>query len=343
VPRQVRAVAPVRICDLGGWTDTWFAGHGVVCNIAVSPGAEVRAVTHETGSLPARVVLDVEQFGDRYGIDPDARLPGKHPMLEAAIAAASLPPDHDLEVAVRCALPAGSAVGTSAAILVALLGALDGLTPGRASPSDLANSAHRIETQELGLQSGVQDQLAAAHGGINRIEIDAYPHARVEPVALPEPVRRALQARLLLVYLGRPHDSSTVHEHVIEMLERDPELDRRLEPLRAAARRGADALAVGDLDAYGDAMVQNTEAQSALHPELVGSDARRVIEIARRHEASGWKVNGAGGMGGSVSVLGPVDAAGQADLVTELQRADRPWQLLPVRLERRGLCVETSP
>jgi D-glycero-alpha-D-manno-heptose-7-phosphate kinase len=328
------------MCDLGGWTDTWFAGHGVVCNVAISPGAEVRVTTHTRGSLPARVMLDVEQFGDRYGIDPDGASPGRHPLLEAGVAAAALPADCDIEIGVRCSLPAGSAVGTSAAIVVAMLGALDALTPGRASASELAASAHRVETVELGLQSGVQDQLAAAHGGINRIDIEQFPRARVEPVTVPEPARRALQERLLLVYLGRPHHSSTVHEQVIALLERDPDLDRLLEPLRAAARRGATALASGDLEAYGDALVANTEAQTALHPNVVGPDARAVIAVARDCRASGWKVNGAGGGGGSVSVLASDGAAAHATLVAELQRADRPWELLPFRLEEGGLRVE---
>jgi D-glycero-alpha-D-manno-heptose-7-phosphate kinase len=342
VPRVVRAVAPVRMCDLGGWTDTWFANHGVVCNVAISPGAEVRVVANARGSLPARVVLDVEQFGDRYGVDPDGAQPGKHPLLEAAIAGAALPSDRDLEISVGCSLPAGSAVGTSAAIVVALLGALDALTPGRASQSELAASAHRVETVNLGLQSGVQDQLAAAHGGINRIDIEQFPRARVEPVAVPEPARRALQERLRLVYLGHPHDSSTVHEQVIALLEHDPDLERRLEPLRVAARRGAAALEAGDLDVYGESLVANTEAQAALHPDVVGPGAGEVISVARDCGASGWKVNGAGGAGGSVSVLASDDATAHARLVAELQRADRPWALLPFRLDQDGLRVDAS-
>ena len=35
--RIVRSAAPLRICDNGGWTDTWFAGHGRVFSIAVRP------------------------------------------------------------------------------------------------------------------------------------------------------------------------------------------------------------------------------------------------------------------------------------------------------------------
>jgi len=51
-PRVIRAEAPVRICDLGGWTDTWFAEHGAVCSIAVTPGsgsASARAVAIQAG------------------------------------------------------------------------------------------------------------------------------------------------------------------------------------------------------------------------------------------------------------------------------------------------------
>ena len=45
------------------------------------------------------------------------------------------------------------------------------------------------------------------------------------------------------------------------------------------------------------AMVQNTEAQGRLPPDLISEDAARIIEVARAHDAVGWKVNGAGGKG----------------------------------------------
>ncbi len=40
--RVINSVAPIRICDNGGWTDTWFAGTGRIFNIAVYPYAEVQ-------------------------------------------------------------------------------------------------------------------------------------------------------------------------------------------------------------------------------------------------------------------------------------------------------------
>ena len=65
----IRASAPVRICDIGGWTDTWFGGPGRVFNVAVAPGAEV---TIREADLPDPVVLDVPAYGDRYPVVPGA-------------------------------------------------------------------------------------------------------------------------------------------------------------------------------------------------------------------------------------------------------------------------------
>lgn len=37
----INAIAPIRINDFGGWTDTWFAKEGTILNIAVYPCAEI--------------------------------------------------------------------------------------------------------------------------------------------------------------------------------------------------------------------------------------------------------------------------------------------------------------
>ena len=43
-------------------------------------------------------------------------------------------------------------------------------------------------------------------------------------------------------------------------------------------------------------MIDNTNAQAVLHPELFGVHHRAIIEIAKAHNAIGWTVNGAGGV-----------------------------------------------
>jgi D-glycero-alpha-D-manno-heptose-7-phosphate kinase len=339
--RVVNAAAPIRICDNGGWTDTWFAGHGEVCNIAVSPFVEVRLRTHPIGAISDRVVLDVENYGDRYAFDPEAS-PGRHPLLEATIAEVGLPSDASIEISISSEAPAGCSTGTSASATVALIGALDALTPGRMTPHEVAYAAHRIEVERLGIQSGVQDQLCAAYGGINFIEISRYPHASVTQLSVPEAMWSELEQRLVLVFLGRAHVSSEVHDRVIAGLQRDGEGSPHLDALRRAARDARDAVQAADIPALARAMVANTDAQRRLHPDLVGTAAQTAIDIAAANGASGWKVNGAGGEGGSLTLLCDGEIAAKQRLIDALEAADPLFRSVPIGLSRDGLRVWES-
>jgi D-glycero-alpha-D-manno-heptose-7-phosphate kinase len=325
----IEASAPVRICDIGGWTDTWFGGPGRVLNIAVTPGVEV-SIRPSAGSDP--VVLDAKSFGDRYAIEPGASRVARHPLLEAAIDALAPPADRALEVVVGSDVPPGCGAGTSAAAAVALMGALAAVRAEELSPRAVADAAHRLEVETLGLESGVQDQLSAAFGGISYLEIEPYPHATVRTLL----GWAELGARLTLVFLGRAHHSSDVHRQVIERAAHHG--SGALSRLREAAVAARDAVIAQDLEGFGRSMIANTEAQQALHSELVGVDAQRVISLAAAHDAIGWKVNGAGGDGGSITILSATRAAKDAlsALVTAL---DRRYRVLPVQLSPVGLQV----
>ena len=326
---MIEVSVPVRICDIGGWTDTWFGGPGRVLNIAVTPGVEV-SIRTTVGADP--VVLEVETFGDRYSIVPKATRVARHPLLEAAIDAFPPPRGTAVEVSVRSGAPAGCGTGTSAAVAVALLGGLAALRQERPSARVIAYEAHRLEVDILGVQSGIQDQFSAAFGGINYLEIETYPEASVRPL----PTWRELDPRLTLVFLGRAHDSSAIHRQVIESVARRG--SEVLSRLRDAAVAACDAVLRRDLDGFGQAMIANTEAQGALHPGLVGVDARRVIELAAESGALGWKVNGAGGDGGSVTILSATRETTHA-FEDRVARLDERYRVLPIRVSTVGLEV----
>jgi D-glycero-alpha-D-manno-heptose-7-phosphate kinase len=225
----------VRICDIGGWTDTWFGGPGRVVNIAVTPGVEVSIRSGAQTAPP--VVLDVAAYGDRYPVVPGTPRAVRHPLLEAAIDAFPPPPDHAVEISIRSVVPAGCGAGTSASVAVALVGALAASRSEPLSVRDAAYAAHRLEVEVLGAESGIQDQLSAAFGGINHLEIEPYPDATVHPL----PAWDALGPRLSLVFLGRPHDSSDVHRQVITGMGkgRDATFSRLRDAATAARDRGA--------------------------------------------------------------------------------------------------------
>lgn len=339
--RIINAVAPIRVCDLGGWTDTWFAEYGRVLNIGVYPYVQCQMIVSDTGH--GKVTIHAENYGDRYTIDPAEIVYDRHPLLEAAIDAMDVPRTGDIEVNLFSSVPAGSSTGTSAAVSVALIGALDALTPGRMTPGEVAAKAHEIETRYLELQCGIQDQICSAYGGVCYIEMTHYPHATVSQVQVPNSVWWELEVRLSLVFLGTSHKSSEVHTKVIRELEGEGKTSPKIDALRKPPGAGKDALYAGDFEAFGRAMTDNTEAQRDLNPALVSNVAQQVIDVAREHGALGVKLNGAGGDGGSVTVLSGSSRAAQRAMLREIEELNADLRVIPVLLSRYGLRVwETS-
>lgn len=336
--RIINSVAPIRICDNGGWTDTWFAGYGSIFNIGVYPYAEAQIEVHPYQGQDDRVILHAENYGERYALHPESHEGWtRHPLLEAAIDYMRVPDDLSFEVNIYSQAPGGASTGTSAAVTVALIGALDMLTPGRMTPHEVAGAAQYIETNMLHQQCGIQDQLCSAYGGINYIEMFQYPHASVSQIQVPNAIWWELERRLVLIYLGKSHVSSQVHEMVIRGLENAGPDCQQLADLRTTARSSRDAVYAGDFAGLGAAMVENTEAQGRLHPALVNADAARVIEIAREYGALGWKVNGAGGEGGSLTILCNESSWARRAMIREIEQENPAFRSIPIYLSRYGL------
>lgn len=334
---RIHSSAPVRICDVGGWTDTWFAGHGAVFNIAVLPTVEVQIDTYPASGETERVTLHLENYGDTYSLNPGQISYNKHPLIEAVVDSMDIPGDIAIHIDIFSQAPPGASTGTSAAVAVALIGALDALTPGRLNPHEVAAAAHKIETEKLGLQSGIQDQLASAFGGINFIHMHAFPFSEISPVNIPKGTLPDLDRRLVLVYIGTPHRSSDVHKKVIANLGAAASRDPRIEGLRKLAAAARDALLSGDLVGLGGVMNRSIDLQRALHPHLVCEKFEEIIEIAGSFAACGCKVNGAGGDGGSLTILGDGDVKKKRELIRTLEK--KGYQSIPVAVSPHGLSI----
>jgi D-glycero-alpha-D-manno-heptose-7-phosphate kinase len=336
-------VAPIRICDNGGWTDTWFAEHGKIFNIGVYPYAEVQIAVYNAAKAENRIVINAENYGERYVVDLELHASqhkwNRHPLLEAAIEYMKIPDNLAFEVSIYSEAPAGASTGTSAAVTVALIGALDSLTPGQMAPHEVAFAAQKVETELLGQQCGIQDQICSAFGGLNFIDVTQYPHASVSQIQIPNPTWWELERRFVLIYLGKSHHSSQTHEMVIRDMENAGPDNAHLQELRKTAPRSRDAVYAGDFEALGQAMIDNHEAQRRLHPALISLDADRIVEIAREHDAIGWKVNGAGGDGGSLTLLCSARSDAKRAMIREIEAENPSYKNIPIYLSRYGLRV----
>ena len=148
VGRSVVATAPVRIADVGGWTDTWFGAPGRVCHVAVGPGVRVDAeITADSGVLrlvAPGIGIDREVVSASGGA-------GALNLLDHAVAAVldamPLPAHLGIDLTITSAVPPGASLGTSASVLVATIGALDALVAdGTRLPAEIAVLAHEVET-----------------------------------------------------------------------------------------------------------------------------------------------------------------------------------------------------
>jgi len=338
--KTIYSTAPIRVNDIGGWTDTWFSGEGKVLNMGVSPLVEVRIDVFENEKRKEdRVLVHAENYGDTFLVSPENPDYKVHPLLQGAINSLPIPKELELEISLSSHVPAGCSTGTSASVCVALLGGLDFLLPRRHSLDEIVALAHGVETEKLGLQSGIQDQICAAYGGVCFIHMHSYPKANVLKLELEEILKRDLNRRLFLIYLGKAHSSSALHEEVIAFLERKGSQFKIIQELRDLAERAKDLLLKGDLDSFGKVMIENNECQRSLHPGLISEEADAVIEIAKKYKASGWKVNGAGGKGGSLTILAAQEAGLRKSMLQEINSLKRGIKSIPISLAFSGLEV----
>jgi D-glycero-alpha-D-manno-heptose-7-phosphate kinase len=319
----IESIASNRIADFGGWTDTWFAESGHILNFAVDLYARVTVATREEPG----VRIHVQDYGDVVEIPSveGAGYDDKHALLIAALKVMNI--RHGLDVFISADVPPGCGTGSSAAVSVALIKALSVLNGEYLVAHEVARLAHRLETEELGIESGVQDQIGAAYGGVSFIEMYEYPNSYVSPVDLSEDIRMTLENRWLLVYEGRRHLSGDVHKKVIEELKVEGSPSQRaLSDLKETAEAAKQALLKGDISTLGSIMDANNAAQKSLHPEITTENFERIEDIAREIGIVGAMINGAGG-GGSIVLLA------EAGKKTEIERAlaKEDFRTLPCR------------
>jgi D-glycero-alpha-D-manno-heptose-7-phosphate kinase len=298
----VRATAPVRICDIGGWTDTAFAGHGAVVNFAVSLPVHVLVADADDGRAgEPRVQIEAFDMGERVEVAVrDIEYDGVLGLLKAAVKRMGV--DRSLRITIWSDAPPGCGLGASSTVGVAILAAL-GRAMGAPLPRHaLAETAHSLEVDDLHIQCGVQDQYAAAYGGIQFMEVE-FPRVRTSPLDLAPGFVSELDERLLVVHTGESRLSGEVHLRVIEQYQAgEPGAREAMETLRRCAHAMKDALFAQDFTRVAEVMNANWEAQKRLHPAITTAKIEEAIAVARHHGAVGAKVNGAGG-GGSLCLL----------------------------------------
>ena len=297
------ARVPVRVDPAGGGTDAppYCLDHGgTVVNFAVQRHAFAMAQRLDQGAGVTLYAMDINQGKIAASISELSQSSDLE--FLGAFVERLVPAGDSLLLVTETDVPAGSGLGGSGALGVAIVAALDRLYGRERSPAETAALANEIERKDLGYPGGDQDSFGAALGGINYLKYQPGGGMNPQRLRVSEETCRALEYYSLLVYTGEGHVSATIHEEIKASYAQpnSPTL-KAMQILHAQADKMAAALPAGDLRGYAEALNESCRQLYNLHESCDSAEHRRYFQ-AIDDCILGGKTCGAGG-GGFLIVL----------------------------------------
>lgn len=192
-------------------------------------------------------------------------------------------------------LPARSGLGSSSTFTVALLHSLYGLDGRIVDKRKLADDAIHVEQKMIQDNVGCQDQILAAHGGLNRVGFASENQYQVTPLTLPREKLEIFQDHLMLFFTGI---SRTASEIAKEQIEKTGNRIEELKTIYQMVGEGIHILKSGhDLAAFGKLLHESWLLKKNLTSKITTPFIDELYEKAIRAGALGGKILGAGGGG----------------------------------------------
>lgn len=218
-----------------------------------------------------------------------------HPAVREGLRYLGFDDSFGMEIHHQGDLPARSGIGSSSSFSVGLINALLTLKKQSVLPHELALKAIELEQSVLKENVGSQDQMAAAHGGLNVIRFATTGNISVEPIASSESRLRELESHLMLLHLGTSRLASEVASSIIANLH------NRAGSLQRMHTMVDEALSIlagnGDLNEFGELLHEGWILKRALADVVSTPNIDQTYATARAHGAVGGKLLGAGGAG----------------------------------------------
>jgi len=214
----------------------------------------------------------------------------KHPAVREAMKYLDM---HDLVLTYDADLPARSGLGTSSSFAVAMLMSFYALKGKYIDKKRLAEEAIYLERVLCAESGGVQDQIAAAYGGLNKITFSEAGF-EVSPVVISNNRKRQLNDNLMLFFTGFSRFSSdiqTEHEKAIGNKE------HQLKEMLDLAEQAEAILTSGNLDEFGCLLDYTWRLKRGFNAAVSTETIDSFYETAIKAGALGGKLLGAGGGG----------------------------------------------
>lgn len=215
----------------------------------------------------------------------------QHPAIREAMKMMNM---HDIRLTYESDLPARSGLGTSSSFAVGMINAFYALKGKYADKRKLADDAIYLERVLCNEAGGIQDQIAAAYGGLNRIDFDANGYY-VRPIIISPERKRQLNDNLMLFFTGFSRFSADIQ------VKTEKALSDKLKELEEMKRLVDDAENVltskGDLNEFGHLLDYTWKLKRGISDGVSTDSIDRLYTRAMNAGALGGKLLGAGGGG----------------------------------------------
>jgi len=289
---------PFRVSLFGGGTDypKWYENHGGAvfgftinkyCYISVRPLPPFFEHRHRIVYSVVENVREIDEI--------------QHPAVRGVLSDRNV--DTGLEIHHDGDLPARSGLGSSSSFTVGLINALEAMDGSMIGKKQLAREAIRVEHHVIDEHVGIQDQIWAAFGGVNRIEIQPDGDFDVQPAILNPQRQKELGDHLMLFFTGFSRIASTMAKKQID------NIDNRGAELTTMASYVDQAIDILQSDRsiceIGSLLHDNWMLKRQLAGGVSTPEIDAMYETARNAGAIGGKLLGAGGGGFMVLFVEP--------------------------------------
>jgi len=194
--------------------------------------------------------------------------------------------------------PAGSGLGTSSTLTVAILGAFAEWLRLPLGEYDIAHLAYEIERTELHMAGGKQDQYAATFGGVNFMEFYEDDRVIVNPLRIKSQYLYELEHNLLLFFTDTSRLSSAIIEVQSENVKKNnQESIAAMHRLKEQAHMMKEALLMGNIHDFGAILDYGFRYKKQMASGISNDHLDRIYAAALQAGATGGKITGAGGGG----------------------------------------------
>ncbi|MDR2392815.1 MAG: dehydrogenase [Treponema sp.] len=305
----IRAKAPLRLGLAGGGTDivTYYNLYGgYVLNATVDMYAYCILEPQENGKLVFRAA-DLEQeetYAAESRLPLSTTLPLHIGIYNRIVADYNQGRPLSLVMTTYSDAPAGSGLGSSSTMVVAILKAYTEWLNLPLGEYDIASLAYQIEREDLHLAGGKQDQYAATFGGFNFMEFYHEERVIVNPLRLKRWIRNELEASLMLYYTGVSRESAAIIQKQIENTEKgNTQSIESMHELKRQAVYMKEALLKGDFKNFSAGLLHSWLAKKNAAESISNQFLDDLYQYALDKGAEAAKISGAGG-GGFMMIYG---------------------------------------